>query len=139
MILCWFKTRTICTTISLGSCLRSFASKIKLNLSHSYKSNGNTKTAKTNKIINYERFLFYRRSSKQISTNPSWFQAKEHFYFLGLRYFLSNSRRFYKKSDLPKKFDSILDCISDNEIFETDHLDITFVDCINGPCKLYTY
>lgn len=47
--------------------------------------------------------------------------------------------RYYKKDDLPKKFDSIIDCISDNEIFETDHLDITFVDCINGPCKLYTY
>lgn len=48
--------------------------------------------------------------------------------------------RFYKKDDLPKKkFENMLDCISDNEIFETDHLDITFVDCINGPCRLYNY
>ncbi|KAL4428613.1 hypothetical protein ABPG74_009115 [Tetrahymena malaccensis] len=48
---------------------------------------------------------------------------------------------YYKKDDLPqKKFgDDVIECISDNEIFETDHLDITFVDCINGPCKLYNY
>jgi len=52
---------------------------------------------------------------------------------------ISKINRYYRKSDLPKKFDHILDCISDNEIFETDHLDITFIDCINGPCKLYSF
>ncbi|EGR27488.1 hypothetical protein IMG5_195350, partial [Ichthyophthirius multifiliis] len=46
---------------------------------------------------------------------------------------------YYKKDELHKKFNNILNCISLNEIFETDHYDYTYVDCINGLCKIYSF
>lgn len=46
---------------------------------------------------------------------------------------------YYKKSDLPKKYAAYMEHISDNEVFMTDHKDITSVECINGLCQVLTY
>ena len=49
--------------------------------------------------------------------------------------------RYFKKSDLPKskKWEQILETISENEVFLTETSDVTFVDCINGNCEIYSY
>ena len=47
--------------------------------------------------------------------------------------------RYFKKRDLPLKFETYKECISDNEVFLTEEADYTIVDCLNGKCEILTY
>jgi len=46
---------------------------------------------------------------------------------------------YYKKTDIPEKFDNYKSCFSENELFLTEHLDYALVDCINGKCNILGY
>jgi len=45
---------------------------------------------------------------------------------------------FYRKSDLPKKYNAYNKSISKYEVFLSTHRDFVMVDCINGVCQVLT-
>ena len=48
-------------------------------------------------------------------------------------------KRYYKKTDLPKKYEIYMDSISEHEIFATEHSDYAYIDTIDGLCKVLTF
>ena len=52
--------------------------------------------------------------------------------------------RYYKKSDINREKnclndDTILNSISEYEVFKSNHLDTIYIETIIGQCKIYTY
>ena len=56
-----------------------------------------------------------------------------------INYFIfKNLFRYYKKVDLPKKYNAQDKNISKYEVFLSNHKDFIMVDCINGLCNVFT-
>lgn len=48
-------------------------------------------------------------------------------------------KRYYKRTELPKKFSAYIKHFGENEVFLSTHMDFITVDCINDVCTILPY